>query len=133
MTSSDSSLRLVRTRLHQEPRERPGLNESTAARLDEMASLLASQGASPFRVQAYRRGASVVRRLKEPVSEILAAGGVAALERLPGIGQSLARSIRDIVRFGYSPMLQRLRGDIDPVRLLASVPGIGRRTAASTR
>jgi hypothetical protein len=95
-----------------------------------MASLLASQGASPFRVQAYRRGASVVRGLKEPVSEILAAGGVTALERLPGIGQSLARSIRDIVRFGYSPMLQRLRGDIDPVRLLASVPGIGRRTAA---
>jgi hypothetical protein len=95
-----------------------------------MALLLASQGAKPFRVQAYRRGASVVRSLKQPVSDILAAGGVEALERLPGVGQSLARSIRDIVRFGYSPMLQRLRGDIDPVRLLASVPGIGRRTAA---
>ena len=153
MMSSDSSLRLLRSRLPQEPREQfspdqtPGesneipspqaegfvrnvLNESTAARLDEIASLLASQAASLFRVRAYRRGASVVRRLKQPVSEILAAGGVAALEQLPGIGQSLARSIRDIVRFGYSPMLQRLRGDIDPVRLLASLPGIGRRTAA---
>ena len=153
MMSSDSSLRLVRSRLPQEPREpfRPDqapresnevpppqaegivpnvLTESTAARLDEIAALLASQGASPFRVRAYRRGASVVRSLKQPVSDTLAAGGVEALERLPGIGQSLARSIRDIVRFGYSPMLQRLRGDVDPVRLLASVPGIGRRTAA---
>jgi putative hydrolase len=64
------------------------------------------------------------------VSDLLSAGGLEALERLPDIGQSLARSIRDIVRFGYSPMLQRLRGDIDPLRLLASVPGIGRRLAA---
>lgn len=106
------------------------VNESTAARLDEMAALLDGQGANAFRVQAYRHGASVVRQLDQPVSDVLAAGGVEALEQLPGIGQSLARAIRDILRFGYSPMLQRLRGDMDPVRLLSSVPGIGRRTAA---
>lgn len=106
------------------------VNDSTAARLDEMAALLDGQGANPFRVQAYRHGASVLRHLDQPVSEVLRAGGVEALEALPGIGHSLARAIRDILRFGYSPMLQRLRGDMDPVRLLSSVPGIGRRTAA---
>jgi putative hydrolase len=106
------------------------LNESTAARLDEMAELLASQGANPFRVRAYRRGATAVRNLDRPVSETLATGGVKALEQLPGIGLTLARAIRDIVRFGYWPTLQRVRGDADPVRLLASVPGIGRRTAS---
>jgi putative hydrolase len=112
------------------PAHRERLNESTAARLDEIASLLAGQGANPFRVRAYRRGATAMRTLDRPVSEILESGGVAALERLPDIGLTLARAIRDIVRFGYSPMLQRLRGDSDPERLLASVPGIGRRTAA---
>ena len=106
------------------------LNESVAARLDEMAALLRSQRASPFRARAYERGAATVRNLDAPVSDLLKAGDVEALERLPGIGQTLARSIRDMVRFGYSPMLQRLRGDADPIRLLASVPGIGRRLAA---
>ena len=113
------------------PRQPPdSLNASVAARLDEMAALLRSQRASPFRVRAYERGATTVRNLDTPVSDLLKAGGMEALERLPGIGQTLARSVRDIVRFGYSPMLQRLRGDADPVRLLASVPGIGRRLAA---
>jgi hypothetical protein len=105
------------------------VNEAIAVRLDEMAALLHSQGANPFRVRAYHRGAAALRKLDQPVSDLLAHGGVEALERLPEIGIGLARTIRDIVRFGYSPMLQRLRGDADPVRLLASVPGIGRRLA----
>jgi putative hydrolase len=105
------------------------LNEAAAVKLEEVAALLRGQGANRFRVRAYERGAAALRRLEEPVSDVLERGGVEALERLPGIGQSLARSIRDLVRFGYSPMLQRLRGDADPVRLFASVPGIGRRFA----
>jgi hypothetical protein len=105
------------------------LNEEIADKLEEAAALLASQGANAFRVRAYRRGARTLRQLREPVTGILAAEGTAGLERLPGIGGSLARAIRDIVRHGYFPMLERLRGDTDPVRLLASVPGIGRRLA----
>jgi DNA polymerase (family 10) len=106
------------------------INEAAAARLEEVAALLAGQGANPFRVRAYRRGAAVVRQLDRPVSDILAAGGLEALEQIPEIGPGLARSIRDIIRLGYSPMLQRLRGETDPVKLLMSVPGIGRRTAS---
>lgn len=105
------------------------LNDEVARRLEEAAQLLAGQGANPFRVRAYRRAAQTVRQLKMPVSSILEAEGVDGLERLPGIGESLARAIRDILRLGYFPMLERLRGDADPVRLLATVPGIGRRLA----
>ncbi len=103
------------------------LNHAVADKLDEVAQLLHDQGANPFRVRAYRRGAEALRRLPEPVSRILDAEGLDGLERLPDVGDTLARTIRDIVRFGYSPMLARLRGDVDPVRLLASVPGIGRK------
>lgn len=106
------------------------VNEAVAARLDELAALLAAQQASPFRVRAYRRGAEALRRLRRPISERLAAGGLDALEQIPDIGDRLARTIRDILRLGYSPMLARLRGDADPAGLLASVPGIGRRLAA---
>ena len=106
------------------------VNTDVAGKLEEAAALLSEQGANRFRVRAYARGAQTLRRLREPVSLILAAEGIEGLERLPDIGESLARAIRDIVRLGYFPMLERLRGDVDPVRLLASVPGIGPRVAA---
>lgn len=78
-----------------------------------------------FRVDAYRRGAEEIRRLDRPVSVILREEGVDGLERLPAIGPSLARAIRDLVETGRLPMLERLRGESDAVTLLASVPGIG--------
>jgi putative hydrolase len=105
------------------------LNDEVARKLEEAADLLAGQGANPFRVRAYRRAAQTVRRLQVTVSSILDAEGLEGLERLPAVGESLARAIRDILRHGYFPMLERLRGDADPVRLLSTVPGIGRRLA----
>jgi DNA polymerase (family X) len=101
------------------------LNTQVAMRLDEVADLLLEQGASPFRVQAYRRGAETVRRLERPVSEIFEQEGVEGLRKLPGIGDRLAIAIRDIVRLGRLPMLDRLRGESDVVELLRTVPGIG--------
>lgn len=105
------------------------LNRRVADRLDEVADILAGQAASHFRVDAYRRGARVVRTLGRPVDAILREGGLEGLETLPGIGEGLARAIRDLVLTGRLPMLERLRGTADPVARLRSVPGIGRRTA----
>lgn len=105
------------------------VNREVAARLDEVAGILREQQANPFRVRAYAQAADTLRRLEQPVTEILDQDGVEGLERLPGIGESLARAIRDIVRLGYFPMLERLRGDADPVKRLSSVPGIGRTLA----
>jgi putative hydrolase len=105
-------------------------NDDIANRLDEIAALLESQAANAYRVRAYRRAASTLRQLAVPVSQILATHGAAGLDRLPGIGPRLTRTIHDIVVHGYSPVLERLRGESDPVRLFASVPGIGYRLAA---
>jgi DNA polymerase (family 10) len=104
-------------------------NLVVAARLEELAALLDSQNASPFRVDAYRHAAETVRGLERPVGEILEAEGVPGLEQLPAIGQSIARAVRDLVETGRLPMLDRLRGETDAVTLLASVPGIGVRLA----
>ena len=105
-------------------------NDDVAERLDEIAALLSAQAANPYRVRAYRRAAATLRRQAVPVAQIVAAHGAAGLEDLPRIGPGLARTIRDIVVHGYSPVLERLRGDTDAVRLFASVPGIGHRLAA---
>lgn len=106
-----------------------GLNTQVAGRLDEVAQILEEQGANRFRVRAYRKGAAVLRGLEHPVDELLGEGGLEALETLPGIGPSLARSIAQLVSSGRLPMLDRLRGTSDALDLLRSVPGIGRRTA----
>ena len=104
-------------------------NDDIAERLDEIASLLAAQHSNPYRVRAYHRAAEELRHLTIPVSELLARDGIAGLDGLPHIGPSLARTIRDIVAHGYSPMIERLRGEADPIRLFATVPGIGYRLA----
>lgn len=100
-------------------------NTEIARRLEEVAWLLNEQGANPYRVQAYRHAADILRRLDRSVTEILQQEGAEGLRRLPGIGESLARSIREVVLTGKLPILVRLRGETDPVSLLASVPGIG--------
>jgi putative hydrolase len=105
------------------------LNEDVAGRLEEVARLLAAQGAGRFRVRAYERAAETLRQLPRPVTEILDQEGLNGLEALPGIGVSIARAIRDLLTRGRLAMLDRLRGESDPSRLLASVPGIGRATA----
>lgn len=105
------------------------LNAAVAGRLEEVARILEEHGANRFRVAAYRRAAARLRGLGRPIEELLRDQGLEGLERLPGIGPSLARSIRDLVTSGRLPMLERLRGESDPVELLRSVPGVGRVTA----
>jgi DNA polymerase (family X) len=105
------------------------INEETAARLKEIARLLDEQGANQFRVRAYQRAADTLKNLKRPVDKLIKAGGLRALQELPGIGLGLARSIRQFVLTGRLPTLERLRGESDPIAALASVSGIGARLA----
>ena len=101
-------------------------NSSIAARLDEVAQILEEQGANVFRVGAYRRAAEMLRELNRPVDEIIRTEGLEGLQKLPGIGETLARFIHQLVSTGRLPMLDRLRGESDPINLLRTVPGIGK-------
>jgi hypothetical protein len=109
------------------------LNAHVATLLDETARLLEEQHANAFRVQAYRNAADTVRSLERGVDDVLDAEGLAGLDRLPGIGQTLARVIDQIVTTGRFPMLDRLRGGTNVVVQLASIPGIGVKIAQRLR
>lgn len=104
-------------------------NQHIAGILEEVSRILAHQGANRFRVQAYIHAAESVRTLKEPVSEIFRREGLAGLDAIPGVGTTISHVMRDILLHGRSALLQRLRGESDPVALLASVPGVGKVTA----
>jgi hypothetical protein len=102
------------------------VNQDVAGRLEEAARLLRDQGADRYRVGAYLRAAASIRSMQTPVDEVLRDHGLEGLQALPSVGESIARAIRELVTHGRLPMLDRLRGEGDPVMLLASVPGIGR-------
>ena len=105
------------------------VNRQVADRLAEAARLLRDQGSDPYRVNAYERAAETVRRWPEPVKQVFQDRGLEGLEELPNVGIGIARAIRELVTRGRLPMLDRLRGESDPVKVLSSVPGIGRRYA----
>lgn len=104
------------------------INSQVAERLAEVARILEAQGANIFRVGAYRRAAAMLRGLERPLDEIVKHEGIEGLEKLPGIGETLARFIHQLVITGRLPMLDRLRGESDPITVLRTVPGIGRVT-----
>ena len=101
-------------------------NDQIARKLDELANLLEAQGANPFRVNAYRRGAMAIAGLPEPVGDLYTREGLEGLDRVPGIGHRLAIAVRSLIETGRLPLLEHVRGEIDPVLLLQSVPGVGR-------
>jgi hypothetical protein len=104
-------------------------NHQVAARLEEVGRLLEAEGRNPFRAGAYGRAAETLRGLDRSVAEILETEGIDGLDRLPGVGQSIARAIRELIVFGRLTLLDRLRGDVDPVAVLATVPGLGPKLA----
>jgi predicted flap endonuclease-1-like 5' DNA nuclease len=107
----------------------PAPNADVARRLEEAGTLLEQQQASPFRVRAYQNAAAAVRAQPVSVDQLYRDGGLEELERIPGVGQSIARAIREVLLTGRLSMLERLRGESDPVHLFATVPGIGPRLA----
>lgn len=97
--------------------------------LQEIADLLESQSANRFRVSAYRKAAETVRAQKRPIDDVYEAEGIEGLMALPGIGESLARAIEQLLHTGHLPLLERLRGAYQPERAFASVANIGPRLA----
>lgn len=100
-------------------------NQEIADRFDKIGELLEAQEANPYRVAAYREAARTLRHLSEPVAEILSKDGVAGLRALPNIGESLSRSIEQLIDTGKINLLERLQGEISPERVFGTVAGIG--------
>jgi hypothetical protein len=100
-------------------------NEAIAQRLEAIADLLEAQEANPYRVRAYRQAATTLRELNQPARQILEKEGVEGLRRIPTIGISLARSIEQLIQTGKIGLLEQLRGETAPERVLTTVPGIG--------
>jgi len=107
-----------------------GLSNGDVADLfEQVADLLHAQNANPYRVRAYREASRVIRALDRSLFDILESGGRKELEKLRGIGRSLAAAIEELAHGGRLRVLERLLGEVSPEDLFTTVPGIGEELA----
>ncbi len=104
-------------------------NHEVATRLREIADLLKSQQANPFRINAYRHAADTLDSLGQNVADLMQSEGTEGLVALPGIGEGIARSIYEYIATGRMSRLENLKGVSDPVELFRSIPTVGRALA----
>jgi DNA polymerase (family 10) len=76
-----------------------------------MAGLMQAEGANPFKVRAYERGARALEALAEDLDTLVRSE---RLTSVPGIGTALASTITELARTGRSAQLERLRERLPP-------------------
>jgi DNA polymerase/3'-5' exonuclease PolX len=85
-------------------------NITIANRLTAFADALGQHGSELYRRRAYRGAAETLLRLERPAADILAQSGRKGLAALPGIGNSLAAAIEQLIRTGdFTPRPRRRR------------------------
>jgi hypothetical protein len=104
-------------------------NRKIAQHLLDYAEYLEAREANLYRVRAYRRAAETILALDRPLTDLVAAEGRAGLEELPGIGSRLSYTLEELVRTGEFRTMNTEGGQIDPERVLGSLPSVGPRLA----
>jgi DNA polymerase/3'-5' exonuclease PolX len=79
-------------------------NQDIARRLREQAAELAREGNNLYRIRAFRQAAMAVLGLPAEVTDLVARSGPRALERVPGIGKSLAGTIAGLATAAAEPL-----------------------------
>lgn len=104
-------------------------NEDIAAALEETSELYEAQGVA-YKPAAYRRAAEEVASFGRAAAELYAERGERGLRDIPGVGESIARHIGELLARGTFTERERLRRRT-PIDMagLTRVEGIGPKTA----
>lgn len=98
-------------------------NREIAQTFADVADMLAIRGDNVHRVLAYRRAAEVIENLGRDVNQVYAEQ---ALTDIPGIGQTLADKIEEMLTTGRLEFYDRLAAEIPPTLIeLLKVEGLG--------
>ncbi len=103
-------------------------NRQIAEVLSEIADMLATQNANPYRIQAYRNAARGILDLPEAAADILARGETL---QVPGLGKRLRGRIRELIESGSMTINNGIYTPTLPpgVRTLMALDHIGPYTA----
>ncbi|HFE66304.1 MAG TPA: DNA polymerase/3'-5' exonuclease PolX [Chloroflexi bacterium] len=102
-------------------------NREVAHTFATIADMLAIRGDNIHRALAYRRAAEAIQDLGQDVNQVAAAG---KLTDIPGIGQTLADKIKEMLTTGHLTFYDKLAQEIPPSLVgLLRVDGIGPKRA----
>jgi DNA polymerase (family 10) len=104
----------------------PQANDAASALLSEYAELLLMSGGDGFRARVYEKAARAIAGHSGDISRL----SPAALQKIPGVGKSIAEKVGEISATGTFVALERLRADIpDGVLRLTRIPALGPKRA----
>jgi len=103
-------------------------NKEVADLLFKIADALEILGEMQFKVLAYRKAARVISELTEDLRKIYKEG---KLEEIPGIGEGIAKKIKEYIETGKMKKAEEVLSKIPPGLLpLMSIPSLGPKTIA---
>ena len=99
------------------------------ARILKNISILLDMDSVPFKPRAYEKAALTIEALERDVEQIYRENGVKALEEIPGVGESIAEKIEELIKTGKLAYYEELRKKA-PVDLesLTRIEGLGPKT-----
>jgi len=101
-------------------------NQEIADIFFEIADILEIEG-TQFKPRAYRRAAQSIETLPESIAKLNARG---ELDKIPGVGASIAEKIREILNTGHLAYLETLRAQIPKgLSRMMQIENIGPKTA----
>jgi DNA polymerase (family 10) len=104
----------------------PQANETAAALLGEYAELLLMTGGDRLRARAYEKAARAIAGHSGDIATL----GPTALQRIPGVGKSIADKVGEVTATGTFAALELLRADVpDGVLALTRIPALGPKRA----
>lgn len=108
----------------------PVTEREIAARFRAIADILEIQGEVVFKVRAYRVAADTIDSLED--NELFERHESKTLKDLPGFGPAIVSKTSDFIETGTTAIWERVKDAVpEGVVELASIPGIGPRTAKS--
>ncbi|MDD5690010.1 MAG: helix-hairpin-helix domain-containing protein, partial [Caldisericia bacterium] len=101
-------------------------NATVADILNRIAEMLEIKGENPFKVRAYQKAALTIGSLTKDIKEVVESDEI---YNLPGIGESIALKIKELVNTGRLKYYEELEKEIPPELLsLLTISGLGPKT-----
>lgn len=103
-------------------------NQEIAQIFHEIAGFLKMEGVA-FKPYAYQKAATILESSERDIEEIYRKGGRKALEKVPGVGKSMAKKIEEYFKTGKIKYYEKLKKRT-PVKIeeLTAVEGLGPKT-----
>ena len=103
-------------------------NADIAKTFERLANLLELKGESPFKTQAYRKAARVIKQLPVDIGSMVREH---QLKDIPGVGEAIAKKIEQLVITGKMDAYERVKAEFPQGIIdIMDVPHVGPRLAA---